>query len=659
MKKILGIITGIFTLVLIFVIGLYLMNLSSLNIKKAIDKTNNYLSANNLTTNLFANVLQMNLDDSYVYSVESDKYIIVYHDKAYEYTFNKLNKIDVNSIVIVDTIYDAINYDIDSYVYTKGYHKVDDGGASYVKVNESTYDSIDFTSYSNDDKSLEFINYESTINVYQMGYQEYDNLDKYVNEFSDNLNYTNIVIPKGKYYVLDNFDCSKSNKSFYSFDAQIICDDRYNPTGANNGCLFNIYGYIENIIVYGFDIEVKCNTFLEDPMIAFLTARDTTALIIDRCKFYLPKEASMYASSSLIDLFTGWKDVVITNCHLENHSSTVGGGGIGLRDILKHGCENAVIENNYIYSNCKDEVIAIFSGSDTSLYPDSTGGGYIKNVVFSNNTIIGGKPNEEIGPRVVGITVGYQISPVENVVFINNTIKMYSANYLLIYGKANDVVFSNNVCEIDASYQDKLYTIFWHNTHADPANNIICKDNEFTFISSSSLHTLALTEEEFSFISNTINATSIARVFDCHAKFESNVINVDEVSGCIYHNIKKTSDNVINIKNLNVTYEFYNLNLQTDILILSDEVNVTYTGANFMMFNGNSIYTNGYEVSFIDFKFNCQNVYSQYYYLAYDTSKLKDKLIINFKNSYLSIYDEEGHDFVCNDKDDKVTVKKE
>ncbi|UKI49255.1 MAG: hypothetical protein L6U99_10995 [Clostridium sp.] len=71
------------------------------------------------------------------------------------------------------------------------------------------------------------------------------------------------------------------------------------------------------------------------------------------------------------------------------------------------------------------------------------------------NTIVGDKPNAKLGPRVVGITVGYQISPVYNVKIENNDITMYSANYLLLYGKTNTLNFVNNNVKIDSSYKEK------------------------------------------------------------------------------------------------------------------------------------------------------------------------------------------------------------
>ena len=50
-----------------------------------------------------------------------------------------------------------------------------------------------------------------------------------------------------------------------------------------------------------------------------------------------------------------------------------------------------------------------------------------------------------------------------------------------------------------------------------------------------------------------------------------------------------------------------------------------------LMFNGN-ISFNGYSVTFKDFDLKVNNISSAYYYLAYDTSSIKDSLVIDFIN---------------------------
>ena len=72
-----------------------------------------------------------------------------------------------------------------------------------------------------------------------------------------------------------------------------------------------------------------------------------------------------------IDDLKAYKDKKIIFMFDECHRSQAG----EMRKTIDKYFTNATIENNYIYSNCKDEVIAVFSGGDTSLYPNETGGG--------------------------------------------------------------------------------------------------------------------------------------------------------------------------------------------------------------------------------------------------------------------------------------------
>ncbi len=606
---------------------------------KEINNTNYYLNKYELDDNLFSNILQMKLNNSLVYNVNVNKYLIIYNDLLYSYNNNKLEEIDYNEYTIVNN-YNEIDMNNNNKILTKGYYHEYDGGNGYYLVN-------------NNEIKLECFN--STINVLQMGYKNGDSLDLYISKFNE-LDYNNIYIPKGEYKVLDNFDINVSNKGYYGYDTLIYSDDSYNPKGFNNGCLFNIYNNISNISIFGFNVKPIISKRLDDPLLGLMTLKDVDGVNLNNCSFYLSSKASIYSSSGMIDLFTNWKNVIVKNCKLENYSSTKAGGGIGVRDIYKKGCYNACFINNYIYSNCKDEVIAIFSGGDTSLYPNESGGGYIKNVIFDKNKIIGAKPNDDIGPRVVGLTIGYQLSPVYNISYIDNDIEMYSANYLLLYGKASNVNFKNNNVEIDSSFQDNLYVIFYHNINADEAFNIKVIDNNFESINNSNIYTIALTNEEFEFSNNTVNSNKITRIFDSISLFDSNVINVKEVTKCVYHNIKNVNNNVINASYINVVYEFYNLNILDDILINNDKINTNEIAANMLMFNGN-ISFNNHKLVFNNFILDVKKINSEYYYLAYDTSSIKDSLLINFINSNLSLYNGDKHNYVANDSNNKVFVK--
>lgn len=653
MKKVLIAILCLVILVIPVMVA-FLFN-DTKTIDKMIKQTNDYISEREIDDKLFSNILQSKLNKSLTYSIGDNETLIVYKDKYYSYKNKLLKKEDESNFKLENNIENALDNDIDTRILTKGYYKEFDGGNGYFiveKYNENDNELI--ISNKEKTKSLRYICFNSTINIYQLGYKD-EYIDTYVNHFTKDLKYQNLYLPKKKYLANDNFDVNVSNKGYYAYGATISVISNYSPSGWNNGCLFFVYNNIKNIRIYGFQVNVYVKDKLDDPLLGLLSARDIDNLFISYCTFYLPKEAEIYSSSGMVDFFTGWKNVKMSNCTLENYSSTVAGGGIGLRDIYKKGCSNALIENNTIYSNCKDEVIAIFSGADTSLYPNDTGGGYIKDVVFKNNTIIGAKPNEELGPRVVGLTVGYQISPVYNVTFMNNHIEMYSANYLLLYGKADTVNFIDNDVSIDASYQDKLYTIFAHNSHADQGKDISVSSNNFKTTNQSNLFTISSTGEEFTFKNNSINTDTIYRVFDSKSLYEGNIINANTIANTIYHNVKHTKNNYIKCTYLNVVFEFYNLNITDDILI-EDIITAEEISANFMMFNGTNIYFNNHSVTFDNFTIDVSKVSSKYYYLAYDTTPIKDQAVINFKNVNLSVYEDQSHKCIEKDVENKVTV---
>lgn len=627
------------------------------NIKNAIDKTNNYLNNNEIDNNMFSYYLQDILPSSLVYSLDDNSYLIHYKNKSFVYQNNKLEEKSNQSFNYVDNYEKAFSFPDGSLVYTKGFSKANDGGNACLKVSknleiaEDQFYLFDETS----SKYLNLISFNNSCNIKQLGYIAED-LNVSINESMDKYSYSTIYVPNGNYRVIDNIEINKSNKHIYAYNAEVYSDDSYNPTeGYNNGCLFYIYNNVNNIKISGFNVTIKVNKKLDDPLLGLMNLRDAEDVSLYNCSFYLPHEASIYSSSGIIDLFTNWKNVTVKNCHLENHASTAAGGGIGVRDIYKKGCSGATFENNYLYCNCKDEVIAVFSGGDTSLYPNETGGGYIKDVLFKNNIIIGDKPDENLGPRVVGLTVGYQLSPVENITFTNNYINMYAANYLLLYGKAKDVFFKKNNVKINSTYQENLFTMFTHNSYADEAFSIFAENNSFELIENSTIFTIAQAGKEFSFINNYIKGKQICRVFDSISTFKNNRIEVDTISKCVYHNVKNVEKNNISAKYITVVFEFYNLNIQSDITI-SDTIETEEISANLLMFNGDSILSNNYSVNFNKFNFSTEKVDSNYYYIAYGTSSLKDKMTINFINSSLSVFEDSKHNFIANDNDNMVEI---
>ena len=51
---------------------------------------------------------------------------------------------------------------------------------------------------------------------------------------------------------------------------------------------------------------------------------------------------------------------------------------------------------------------------------------------------------------------------------------MYTANYFMLYGKTDGVIFKGNKIKIDSSYVKNLYVPFYHNPRADEGKNNCC-----------------------------------------------------------------------------------------------------------------------------------------------------------------------------------------
>lgn len=654
-KQIILVVLSIFAVALCIILpcvfGIIIPHNIQKEVENAIEQTKSYIEEKELDNSTFTNIFQSFLKNSLIYNTQNNEYLVLYKDKKYTYKDNKLS-VSNQDIVIYDNLEEALNAgnSLNSVIFTKGFYSPYDNGNSCYVVDEYVENKDDIY-FSNELKtfSLKFVTFDSIINIYQMGYRADENIDTYVNKFTSDLKYNSIFLTQGTYKITNNFDINVSNKNYFAKDVKLFADDTYAPTGWNNGCLFNVYNNISNIKINGISLDVITNKKLDDPMLGLLSARDVDGLIMNNCSFYLSKEAHIYSSSGIIDLFTGWENVVVKNCKLENHSSTVAGGGIGVRDIYQKRCYNALFENNYLYSNCRDEVIAIFSGSDTSLGYSDDGSGYIENVVFKNNTIIGGEQDLENTktPRVVGITVGYQKSPVKDISFIDNEIQMYSANYFLLYGKADTVKFKNNNIKIDASYTNRLYKIICHNSNADEGYNILFKSNNVEMINSSVLNTIAETGDELEFSNNVLKGEKVYRLFDSLALFNANTIQFNSISECVYRSLKQSINNIITTNSINVVYEFYNLNISNNIEILGDKIETEEISRNFMMFNGTNIYFNNHTLTFKNFIFNTKRVLEEkYYYLAYGTDAIQDSGIINFVNSNISVYENIGHNTI-------------
>ena len=217
MKRILTIIACLSLLIIPLLVFIFNNDVRVVN--KRIEQTNNYIKEKNIDDRLFSNILQSKLDNSLIYNIDNNEDLIIYKNSYYIYKNTKLNEINYPNYKIENNVEDALNNEIGTMILTKGYYKEFDGGNGYFIVEEYLENDNELIiSNKEKTKSLKYICFNSTINVYQMGYKN-EYVDTYINHFTEKLKYENIYLPKRYYLVNDNFDIFISNKGYYAYNA--------------------------------------------------------------------------------------------------------------------------------------------------------------------------------------------------------------------------------------------------------------------------------------------------------------------------------------------------------------------------------------------------------------------------------------------------------
>lgn len=205
----------------------------------------------------------------------------------------------------------------------------------------------------------------------------------------------------------------------------------------------------ENYHVKNIRFELRCTKYISMTGLADMYNGDNFGF--DHCEFYIPKgvyadseveEPTKTYASCCLGGVSNWNNIYINNCIIENYADTYTGGCIGFNDIWYQGSQKALVDNCYMAYNCKDEVIAIFSGAGY----ESENETFIKDITVKNCDIYGlaGQYNRDLL-----LSIGYEY-PVDNIQFINNHIEGYGvwkgisigsgAGTVLLEG--NEIVYS-------------------------------------------------------------------------------------------------------------------------------------------------------------------------------------------------------------------------
>lgn len=360
--------------------------------------------------------------------------------------------------VTVDTVEDLkktnVVYDVGAVIQTRGYKTVGDGGAAAYEVafrsNGKKYSTLTTATGQHVNLVIE----SKKINLRQLGAgycdeiiynstnnelnDDADRLNEAI-ELIDNLDGGVIELPKGEYrcaskvkFIGDNYSIKGYNcKAVIYTDNGYQGDEHFLTVGGNNISFDGIrvearetwsVGYYRQMsIMFASDIAVtNCEFIVRDNVIAYKGNAD-----------------KQYTN---ITLYTGWKNVVIDNCLLEQMGCVERGACVGILDMWSAGCSNAKVTNCIMKQNAHDEMLGIFTKKGAQAG--------IENVTISNNKMYAYSA-ANVTPKTMAITVGYDDSrAIDDVHISNNYIEAEVPSNFMTFGNVTNTYVENNKIKV-------------------------------------------------------------------------------------------------------------------------------------------------------------------------------------------------------------------
>lgn len=323
---------------------------------------------------------------------------------------------------VADMRANAAGYEAGDYIQTQNYYEgVTGGGAVYeVERSASTMDNggtiIDLPG----DIRCKLVSGNNTVSPLQFGAcgdgitDDHDALEAaFCSGFGT-------IILEGRTYISnDTIWIDVSDITIEGMKATITCDDNFGglqTAGKENANQF-YFTNCKNITIRHLLIKDGQTTGHDRGSVAF---QSVSNLELSWCTIEIPKWNTAYKENcaSTVSFANGWHDVSVTHCEITNMAGVKVGGAIGFNDVYASGSDGALIENNVIRYNVKDEVIAVFSHSrEGSDYFKSNS--YIRNVKICHNEFYA--PKSDNYTRDLAFSIGYDDSlEVDNIVYEEN-----------------------------------------------------------------------------------------------------------------------------------------------------------------------------------------------------------------------------------------------
>lgn len=360
----------------------------------------------------------------------------------------------------VDTMEDLLAYneklDTGAIIETLGYfEKGDGGGAKYEIANKGNGKKFS-TCTTAVGQHANLVVENEYINMKQLGAGAceqitYNTSDIVYNDDAARINEAIELVKDGKngviYFPEGEYRCAskiKVNGSNYTIKGDgnksiLYTDNGYRTADEH---FFTIVS-ANNITLDGIRVEAR-----ETWKVAYyrqcsiLYASDIQIL---NCEFSVKENVIAYDGNAdkqytNVTLYTGWHNITVDNCLLEQMGCVERGACIGIIDMWSEGCSNVSVTNCIMKQNGHDEMLGIFTKTGENAA--------IRDVYIANNQMYTCSA-ENVSNKTMAITIAYDDSKViDNVVFKDNYVKAEIPSNLMTFGKISNCVIEDNEFDV-------------------------------------------------------------------------------------------------------------------------------------------------------------------------------------------------------------------
>ena len=438
------------------------------------------------------------------------------------------------------------------------------------------------------------------------------------------------------YKTNDYITLNTSGVTVIGNNATLFTDNDYRSRANFYEWYFNIEA--SNITINELNIEAR-ETILVGYKTQFviLNATDVT---VSNCTFTIPSTVLSSGAShdieySNLDLFTGWHNITIQGSTFINLADTNAGVNAEFRDIYNKGAGDLFFTNNTLTSNCHDEIIAMFTGSATT----------ITNISVTNNYMnaFAGTVSK---PRTLGISLGYDGFGLSNLTFSGNTANISADFAAIAVGDSKNVTINNNTINFTPlTNTNPVYLL--KGSYLD--DNVYVTGNTIEIINNPSANFGGISNGHINLSNNNITCNAIVTdaLFANDSVVSNNTIIANAATKRLGSSLISFQDNTVTFNStISTMFEFYNKTFTSDVTINNNNITcqqATTTNDTLFMLNGTTL--NGYVFTLSNNTVTClpSSTTKSFYYMAIsDSTTQKIVLTNNSLSKYTNSYIEGG-----------------